>query len=78
MIVFAQMFEHTQKFISFQPAELIEKPERNCACNQGNFDQRHLENQHGDPQYFLHFLIGNGLKNVSTKFEQNRIGFENS
>ena len=25
MIVFAQMFEHTQKFIAFQPAELIEK-----------------------------------------------------
>ena len=63
MIVFAQMLEHTRKFIAFQ---------------QGNFDQRHLENQHGDPQFFLHFLIGNGLKNVSTKFEQNRIGFENS
>ena len=25
MIVLAQMFEHTQKFIAFQPAELIEK-----------------------------------------------------
>ena len=25
MIVFAQMFEQTQKFIAFQPAELIEK-----------------------------------------------------
>ena len=25
MIVFTQMFEHTQKFIAFQPAELIEK-----------------------------------------------------
>ena len=25
MIVFAQMFEHTQKSIAFQPAELIEK-----------------------------------------------------
>ena len=25
MIVFAQMFEYTQKFIAFQPAELIEK-----------------------------------------------------
>ena len=25
MIVFAQMFQHTQKFIAFQPAELIEK-----------------------------------------------------
>ena len=25
MVVFAQMFEHTQKFIAFQPAELIEK-----------------------------------------------------
>ena len=25
MIVFAQMFEHTQKFIAFQPAELIAK-----------------------------------------------------
>ena len=25
MIVFAQMFEHTQKFIALQPAELIEK-----------------------------------------------------
>ena len=25
MIVFAQMFEHTQKFIAFQPAELTEK-----------------------------------------------------
>ena len=24
MIVFAQMFEHTQKFIAFQPAELKE------------------------------------------------------
>ena len=44
-----------------------------CACNQGNFDKRHLENQHGDPQIVLHILIGNQLKNVSTKFEQNRI-----
>ena len=25
MIVFARMFEHTQKFIAFQPTELIEK-----------------------------------------------------
>ena len=25
MIVFAQMSEHTEKFIAFQPAELIEK-----------------------------------------------------
>ena len=25
MIVFGQMFDHTQKFIAFQPAELIEK-----------------------------------------------------
>ena len=25
MIVFAQMVEHTQKFIAFQPAELIGK-----------------------------------------------------
>ena len=25
MIVFALMFEHTHKFIAFQPAELIEK-----------------------------------------------------
>ena len=24
------------------------------------------------PNFFLHFLVGNGLKNVSTKFEQNR------
>ena len=31
-------------------------------------NQRHLENQHGDP-HFLHILIGNGLKIVSTKFE---------
>ena len=25
MVVFAQMFEHTYKFIAFQPAELLEK-----------------------------------------------------
>ena len=25
MILFAPMFEHTQKFIAFKPAELVEK-----------------------------------------------------
>ena len=30
------------------------------------------------PNFFLHVLKGNGLKNVSTKYEQNRLGFENS
>ena len=78
MIVLGQMFEQTHKLIAFQPAEFLEKSERKCVCNQGNFDQRHLENQHGDPQFFFHILIENGLKNVSIKFEQNRIGFENS
>ena len=31
MIVFAQMSEHTHKFIAFQPAKLIEKTCSKCA-----------------------------------------------
>ena len=78
MIVFAQMFEHTQKFIAFQPAELIEKNLSENACViKGTLISAILKTNIVT-QFFLHFLIGNGLKNVSTKFEQNRIGFENS
>ena len=56
MIVFAQMFEHTQKFVAFQPAELKEKNLSEIArVIKGTFFSAILKTNMVTPNFFCIF-----------------------
>ena len=56
MIVFAQMFEHTQKSIAFQPAELIEKNQsENARVMKGTLISAILKSNMVTPNFFCIF-----------------------
>ena len=58
MIVFAQMFEHTQKFIVFQPAELIEKNlSENARVIKGTLTSAILKTNMVTPNFFCIFWL---------------------